>query len=80
MQSGVGSVVKLTNNLWGPTRGSSSLAYLLHTQGQITDSKKMGFFTNATEFDEQPEGGFEGSGDGLGDGTNRKRDCDKARR
>lgn len=41
------------------------------------DSKQLGFFTNATEFDEQPTGGFQGEGDGQGDGPKKPVDCDK---
>eukprot|EP00983_Pelagomonas_calceolata_P052331 1142808-Pelagomonas_calceolata.AAC.1 len=51
----------------------------LSGQGQITDSKRLGFFTNATEFEDQPEGGFKGPGDGPGSGAKRERDCDKER-
>lgn len=45
-------------------------------QGEVTDTSMMRFFTNATVFDEQPTGGFNGTGDGPGSGS-RAVDCDK---
>jgi len=51
---------------------------MAHTQGAVTDSTIMKFYTNATAFDEKPEGGFKGEGDGQGEGS-RRVDCDEVR-
>lgn len=51
----------------------------LVTQGIVTDSKRMDFYTNATVFASKPTGGFNGTGSGLGKGSRPKVNCAQVR-
>ncbi|KAL6753619.1 hypothetical protein V8C86DRAFT_3019426 [Haematococcus lacustris] len=40
--------------------------YLYNSQNEVVDQRLVQFYTNATVFDAQPSGGYNGTGDGVG--------------